>query len=110
MEGADETVLPTSSRPEKFDSEAAMAMPSKSDKEIDDNPIDQVRLTVSTTNDPTLPALTFRTWVLGMISCCLLAFLNQFFGYRRLPLFISSVSAQIVVLPLGKLMAPTLPT
>ncbi|KAK9134006.1 hypothetical protein Scep_013534 [Stephania cephalantha] len=99
MAGADETVLPTSSRREKFDSEAPMAMLSRS-----------VRLTVSTTDDPTLPALTLRTWLLGMISCCLLAFLNQFFGYRRLPLSISSVSAQIVVLPLGKLMAATLPT
>lgn len=53
--------------------------------------------------------MTFRTWVLGMLSCCLLAFVNQFFGYRQNQLYIGSVSAQIVALPLGKLMAATFP-
>ncbi|XP_059664155.1 oligopeptide transporter 5-like [Cornus florida] len=79
-------------------------------EDIDDNPIDQVRLTVPITDDPSLPALTFRTWVLGIMSCCVLAFLNQFFGFRQNPLSVSSVSAQIVVLPLGVMMAKTLPT
>lgn len=77
--------------------------------EVNDSPIEQVRLTVPITDDPTLPCLTFRTWFLGIISCGVLAFLNQFFGYRQNPLYISSVSAQIVVLPIGKLMAATLP-
>ncbi|RVX14730.1 putative 28S rRNA (cytosine(4447)-C(5))-methyltransferase [Vitis vinifera] len=67
-------------------------------------------LTVPITDDPTEPCLTFRTWVLGLISCVLLAFVNQFFGCRDNQLSISSVSAQIVVLPLGKLMATMLPT
>lgn len=77
--------------------------------EINDHPIEEVRLTVSTFDDPTQPALTFRTWVLGLFSCVLLAFVNMFFGYRQNQLWVSSVSAQIVVLPLGKLMAATLP-
>ncbi|ONK79340.1 uncharacterized protein A4U43_C01F5370 [Asparagus officinalis] len=78
--------------------------------EVNDSPIEQVRLTVPITDDPTIPALTFRTWVLGITSCAILAFLNQFFGYRQNQLYISSVSAQIVVMPIGKLMAATLPT
>eukprot|EP00262_Sarcandra_glabra_P000526 TRINITY_DN1060_c1_g1_i3.p1 TRINITY_DN1060_c1_g1~~TRINITY_DN1060_c1_g1_i3.p1 ORF type:complete len:811 (-),score=105.73 TRINITY_DN1060_c1_g1_i3:152-2584(-) len=78
------------------------------DEEVNDSPIEQVRVTVPITDDPTLPTLTFRTWVLGLISCALLAFLNQFFGYRQNALWISSVSAQIVVHPIGKLMAVTL--
>ncbi|KAI9185955.1 hypothetical protein LWI28_012315 [Acer negundo] len=78
--------------------------------EINDNPIEEVRLTVPITDDPTIPALTFRTWVLGLASCCLLAFLNKFFGYRTNQLGIGSISAQIIVMPLGKLMAATLPT
>ncbi|PQQ20307.1 oligopeptide transporter 1-like [Prunus yedoensis var. nudiflora] len=80
------------------------------DDEVDDNPIEQVRLTVPITDDPSEPTITFRTWVLGLLSCTTLAFVNQFFGYRQNQLFISSVSAQIVVLPLGKLMAAVLPT
>ncbi|GFY91659.1 oligopeptide transporter 5 [Actinidia rufa] len=77
--------------------------------EVNDSPIEQVRLTVPITDDPTLPCLTFRTWVLGIVSCAALAFLNQFFGYRQNALHISSVSAQIVVLPIGKFMAACLP-
>nr|KYP73486.1 Oligopeptide transporter 1 [Cajanus cajan] len=80
------------------------------ENEVDDSPIEQVRLTVPITDDPTQPALTFRTWTLGLASCIILSFVNQFFGYRTTPLFVSSVSAQIVSLPLGKFMAATLPT
>ncbi|CAK9321750.1 unnamed protein product [Citrullus colocynthis] len=80
------------------------------EEEENDNPIEEVRLTVPITDDPSEAALTFRTWSLGLLSCCLLAFVNQFFGYRQNQLYISSVSAQIVALPLGKLMAATLPT
>ncbi|KAM7277743.1 hypothetical protein ACFE04_004877 [Oxalis oulophora] len=79
-------------------------------EQVNDNPIEEVRLTVPITDHPNQPALTFRTWVLGLISCCCLAFINQFFTYRTNQLNITSVSAQIICLPLGKLMAATLPT
>ncbi|CAH2069846.1 unnamed protein product [Thlaspi arvense] len=79
-------------------------------EEENDNPIEEVRLTVPITDDPTLPVLTFRTWSLGLFSCILLAFVNQFFSFRSNQLWVSSVAAQIVTLPLGKLMAATLPT
>lgn len=80
------------------------------DDEVNDSPIEEVRLTVPITDDPTLPCLTFRTWILGMISCAVLSFLNQFFLYRQNALSVTSVSAQILVLPIGKFMAATLPT
>ncbi|KAI3891831.1 hypothetical protein MKW92_052718 [Papaver armeniacum] len=67
--------------------------------------VKQVALTVPTTDDPTIPVLTFRMWVLGTLSCVALAFLNQFFYYRKEPLSVSSLSAQIAVVPLGHLMA-----
>ncbi|XP_028752885.1 oligopeptide transporter 1-like [Neltuma alba] len=76
----------------------------------DDSPIEQVRLTVPISDDPSEPALTFRTWVLDLGSCIILSFVNQFFSYRTNQLSISSVSAQIASLPLGKLMAAILPT
>ncbi|KAI3920464.1 hypothetical protein MKX01_000803 [Papaver californicum] len=79
-------------------------------EEINDAPVEQVRLTVPITDDPTLPCLTFRTCFLGITSCALLAFLGQFFGYRQNPLSVSSVCIQIVVLPIGRIMATTLPT
>ncbi|KAL0443065.1 UNVERIFIED_CONTAM: Oligopeptide transporter 5 [Sesamum latifolium] len=79
------------------------------EEEVNDSPIEEVRLTVPVTDDPTLPCLTFRTWVLGILSCAALSFLNQFFSYRQNAISVTSVSAQILVLPLGKLMAASLP-
>jgi OPT family oligopeptide transporter len=64
---------------------------------------------VPITDDPTLPCLTFRTWVLGIACCALLAFVNQFFGYRQNILYVTSVSAQIALLPIGRLMESVLP-
>ncbi|CAN1351324.1 Oligopeptide transporter 5 [Linum perenne] len=77
--------------------------------DVNDHPIEEVRLTVSTADDPTIPSLTFRTWVLGLVSCLVLSFMNQFFSFRSNALYIGSVSVQIMVLPLGKLMAAVLP-
>ncbi|KAL9684499.1 hypothetical protein QQ045_021939 [Rhodiola kirilowii] len=60
------------------------------------------------TDDPTLPVVTFRMWVLGITACVLLSFVNQFFWYRKQPLSVSSIAAQIAVVPLGHLMARTI--
>ncbi|KAI3919825.1 hypothetical protein MKW98_001081 [Papaver atlanticum] len=78
---------------------------SVSDPSERNSPIEQVALTVPIDDDPTLPVLTFRMWVLGTLACVLLSFLNQFFWYRKEPLSITSISAQIAVVPLGHLMA-----
>lgn len=69
-----------------------------------------MRLTVPATDDPTQAAFTFRTCVLGLASCVILSFVNQFFGFRNNALNLSTVSAQIAVLPIGKFMAATLPS
>ncbi|CAM6032824.1 unnamed protein product [Sphagnum compactum] len=76
----------------------------------DQSPIEEVALTVATTDDPTTPVYTFRMWTLGVLSCLILAFLNQFFSYRTEPLTVTAISAQIAALPLGRLMAAVLPT
>ncbi|XP_042450664.1 oligopeptide transporter 5-like [Zingiber officinale] len=77
--------------------------------EDNDCPIEQVRLTVPTTDDPSQPCLTIRTWILGIVGCVLLAFVNQFFSYRSNQLSISSVCVQILALPIGRWMARVLP-
>ncbi|XP_027150117.1 oligopeptide transporter 2-like [Coffea eugenioides] len=73
------------------------------------SPVEQVRLTVPTHDDPSIPVWTFRMWFLGILSCGLLAFLNTFFGYRTEPLIITMISAQVATLPVGKFMAKVLP-
>ncbi|XP_074268234.1 oligopeptide transporter 7-like isoform X4 [Silene latifolia] len=75
----------------------------------ENSPIKQVAMTVPTTDDPELPVLTVRMWVLGTLSCILLSFLNQFFWYRSQPLSITAISAQVAVVPLGQWMAAKLP-
>ncbi|KAM0941683.1 putative oligopeptide transporter, OPT superfamily [Dioscorea sansibarensis] len=47
--------------------------------------------------------------MLGVAACVIVSFVNQFFGYRTNAIAITSVCSQIVSLPLGKLMAATLP-
>ncbi|VFQ62270.1 unnamed protein product [Cuscuta campestris] len=73
------------------------------------SPIEQVRLTVPVTDDPTQPVWTFRMWVLGVFSCVLLSFLNQFFAYRKEPLVITQITVQVATLPIGRFMAAALP-
>ncbi|PKA47525.1 Oligopeptide transporter 5 [Apostasia shenzhenica] len=77
--------------------------------EENDHPIEQVRLTVDPSDNPKLPVLTFRTWLLGVFSCVLLSFTNMFFDYRTNQLSISSVCMQIITLPIGRFLAATLP-
>lgn len=79
-----------------------------SSSEEENSSVEQVALTVPLTDDPELPVVTFRLWVLGSLACVVLSFLNQFFWYRREPLSITAISAQIAVVPLGHLMAAVL--
>ena len=86
--------------------------PEKSKPDINDDdisPIEEVRLTVTNTDDPTLPVWTFRMWFLGLLSCCLPSFLNQFFSYRTEPLIITQITVQVATLPIGHFLAHVLP-
>ncbi|KAI9177031.1 hypothetical protein LWI28_010213 [Acer negundo] len=79
------------------------------DEDEDISPIEEVRLTVTNTDDPTLPVWTFRMWSLGLVSCALLSFLNQFFAYRTEPLVITQITVQVATLPIGHFLAAVLP-
>ncbi|XP_008224626.1 PREDICTED: oligopeptide transporter 3 [Prunus mume] len=71
--------------------------------------IEEVALVVPETDDPSMPVMTFRAWFLGLTTCIILIFLNTFFTFRTQPLSISAILMQIASLPIGKLMASTLP-
>ncbi|CAA7393956.1 unnamed protein product [Spirodela intermedia] len=79
------------------------------EEEEEISPIEQVRLTVATTDDPSLPVWTFRMWFIGLLSCALMSFLNQFFAYRTEPLIITQISVQVASLPIGHFLARVLP-
>ncbi|XP_057499860.1 oligopeptide transporter 7-like isoform X3 [Actinidia eriantha] len=93
----------------EFDPYGSYSSPPEPDED-ENSPVEQVALTVPVSDDPTLPVVTFRMWILGTIACAVLSFLNQFFWYRREPLTITAISAQIAVVPLGHLMAAVMPS
>ncbi|CAO3637700.1 unnamed protein product [Mucor hiemalis] len=75
----------------------------------EDSPIEEVRAVVPNTDDPTLPVYTFRMWFLGIVFSCLLAFVNQFFWYRRNAMSLSPLVVQLVTFPIGKLLEKVIP-
>ncbi|CAL4884795.1 unnamed protein product [Urochloa decumbens] len=79
------------------------------DADEETSPIEEVRLTVPSTDDPSLPVWTFRMWSIGLVSCVLLSFLNQFFSYREEPLIVTQITVQVASLPVGHFMARVLP-
>ncbi|KAG6541883.1 hypothetical protein Mapa_016711 [Marchantia paleacea] len=82
---------------------------SKEDRGDADSPIEEVHLTVPTTDTPDMRMLTVRTWVIGLLICGFLAFVNQFFWFRSSPITVSALAGQIVSLYLGRMMASWLP-
>uniref|UniRef100_A0A0D3FZM4 Uncharacterized protein n=1 Tax=Oryza barthii TaxID=65489 RepID=A0A0D3FZM4_9ORYZ len=77
--------------------------------EDDQSPVEQVRLTVPTTDDPSLPVWTFRMWTIGLLSCAMLSYINQFFSYRSEPIVITQITVQVAALPIGHFLARVLP-
>lgn len=74
-----------------------------------ESPYEEVAANVSTQDNPQLPCLTFRSCVLGLLFTCFLAFVNQFFTFRTMPIFLSMIVAQLLSYPMGRVMASILP-
>lgn len=78
--------------------------------EINDCPVEQVRLTVPITDDPTIPVLTVRAWLMGFFCCFVQASTTGIGIFRQNPVFIPVVMWQLGVLPMGRLLARVMPT
>lgn len=59
---------------EKIDAERASVVL----EEEENSPIPEVAAIVSNKDDPGLPVMTFRFWVMAVLFSCLLSFFNQF--------------------------------
>ncbi|EPQ31325.1 uncharacterized protein PFL1_01509 [Pseudozyma flocculosa PF-1] len=75
----------------------------------EDSPYPEVRAAVSNVDDHTMPVMTFRTWVLGMLFTIVIPGLNQLLSYRFPTLTISSFVTQLLCYPMGVFMAKVLP-
>lgn len=59
---------------EKVDAERASIVL----EEEENSPIPEVAAIVSNKDEPNLPVMTFRFWVMAVLFSCLLSFFNQF--------------------------------
>ncbi|KAF9575926.1 hypothetical protein EC968_000887 [Mortierella alpina] len=78
--------------------------------EEDDSPIEEVRVTVTNTDDPSLPYNTFRMWFLGLAFTAIISFVNEFFYLRQTTVSIGYSVVALISLPIGHFMARVLPT
>lgn len=76
----------------------------------EDSPYPEVRAAVSNVDDPSMPVMTFRTWVLGMLFTIVIPGVNQLLSYRYPTTTITSFVAQLLAYPMGVAMAKVLPT
>ncbi|GJJ72157.1 hypothetical protein EMPS_04514 [Entomortierella parvispora] len=79
-------------------------------EEEDDSPIEEVRVTISNTDDPSIPCNTFRMWSLGLLWTCVVSFVNQFFYLRQIQIQLGYAVCALLSLPMGHFMAKVLPT
>lgn len=59
----------------------------------DDSPYPEVRSAVANTDDPEMPASTFRAWFIGVICAIILPGLNQFMYFRWPSVTVGPVSS-----------------
>ncbi|KAI1297752.1 hypothetical protein EDD11_006991 [Mortierella claussenii] len=97
---------------EKYDNEKYRedVEPQLNLEEEDDSPIEEVRVTISNTDDPSMPYNTFRMWFLGLFWTCVISFVNQFFYLRQTQISIGYSVVALLSLPMGHFMARILPT
>ncbi|KIJ17039.1 PF03169 OPT oligopeptide transporter protein [Paxillus involutus ATCC 200175] len=80
-----------------------------SDFEEEDSPYPEVRSAVANADDFNMVAWSVRTWVLGLLWAILIPALNQFFFFRYPAVTITSLVAQLLSYPLGRLWAAIVP-
>jgi len=62
----------------------------------ENSPYAEVRANVDATDDPTLPVLTIRVWVIGCIFAAAGSFIDSFFLMRNPPVYIGANVAQLL--------------
>lgn len=75
----------------------------------EDSPYPEVRASVSNIDDPEMPVLTLRMWILGLSLCIAGAGANTFFNFRYPAPTIAPLVLLLVAHPCGKFLAYTMP-
>ncbi|KAJ2911762.1 hypothetical protein MD484_g8659, partial [Candolleomyces efflorescens] len=77
--------------------------------EDEDSPYPEVRASVSNIDDPDMPAMTIRMWVVGLLLCMTSSAFNVFFNFRSPAPSIVPLVLLLLSYPVGKFLAFTLP-
>ncbi|KAH0838829.1 OPT oligopeptide transporter protein-domain-containing protein [Lanmaoa asiatica] len=83
--------------------------PSQTSEFDDDSPYPEVRSAVANTDDPSIPVMTLRTWVLGLAWSVIISGVNQFLFFRYPSVPVVTVVAQLISYPLGSLWGSCMP-
>ncbi|KAG1723121.1 OPT oligopeptide transporter protein-domain-containing protein [Suillus paluster] len=75
----------------------------------EDSPFPEVRASVSNIDDPEMPAMTLRMWVIGLVLCMTASAMNLFFNFRQPAPGVSPLALLLVCYPIGKFCAFVLP-
>ncbi|KAF9096029.1 hypothetical protein BGX29_008765 [Mortierella sp. GBA35] len=87
---------------DRSDESTSVDMKDEHGREV--SPIAEVAAVVVNTDDPSIPCVTFRFWVMGLISIFSLSF------FRDAPMVVGGLVIQLLSYPIGKFMATVLPT
>ncbi|KAG0348079.1 hypothetical protein BG004_006134 [Podila humilis] len=94
---------------ERIDDKVDIERPSVSFEEEENSPIPEVAAIVSNKDDPSIPVMTFRYYVMAIIFSLILSFFNQFFWFRTQPMTISTLVIQLLSYPFGRFLAAIIP-
>ncbi|KIO18573.1 hypothetical protein M407DRAFT_55885, partial [Tulasnella calospora MUT 4182] len=75
----------------------------------EDSPYPEVRASVSNTDDPEMPCLTFRMWAIGLSLCFSMNAANTYFTLRSPAPYMTAPATVILSYACGKLLAATFP-
>ncbi|KAG0042457.1 hypothetical protein BGZ83_000441 [Gryganskiella cystojenkinii] len=79
------------------------------EEEVENSPIEAVRLVVPITDDPTLHVLTFRFWILSFFFAVLAATVNQYYIFRTTSGSFSIYFVNLATFAMGRALARVLP-
>ena len=71
-------------------------------EEEEDSPYEEVRASVSNMDDPDMPVLTFRMWLIGIFLNVGSAALNTFFNFRNPQIYVISLPILCVQSPVQR--------
>ncbi|KAG6332224.1 hypothetical protein ID866_6863 [Astraeus odoratus] len=75
----------------------------------EDSPFPEVRASVSNIDDPEMPVMTLRMWVIGLMLCMIGGSMNVFFNFRAPAPSVTPLVLLIISYPIGKFFAFVLP-